>query len=487
MGTFWKRLKNFLFDEEVQATEAKKRVRKTTKKIDQSPIQFNIGVDFGTTFTKVCYRDVGLEISGIVTFGDRLLESGIIPSYVTIDSDGELGVATADPLKESQHIVRYLKMHLAGMSISDEISSDILADMDSIKALSAFFLSKIVEQAQNEIKDREKAKIVGRDIIWTGNVGVPVEHYDSSSISVFREVFAVAWEWAQSKSIPSDLNSVIKGYKATADAVDLPKSGMQAVPEIAGAIHSLVERKSAEEGIYIYVDIGGGTLDSVVFRFMRPDGEPKINCYSGRVAALGVEQLVSAIEAVSSVSREKLMNAIVSSDSSAILEIKTGELDDILKTEEDKLRRIFAPGITQAKRKDRRDWSREGIQPESWQRYTSGAISNSNMVPLVIFTGGGAANSNWYIKTLNSTHYRHGLENVGIPPFSFEMVPNPSGIRLDNIGVNNFHRFSIAYGLSFPYLEITEFTPPTQFEELERIFKDPPKGVINYVDTKELE
>src|SRR5947208_2119195 len=56
-----------------------------------STIAINLGIDFGTSFTKVCFRDVSTEESGIVTVGGQP-KNGLIPSIVVVGSGGRLGL-----------------------------------------------------------------------------------------------------------------------------------------------------------------------------------------------------------------------------------------------------------------------------------------------------------------------------------------------------------------------------------------------------------
>ena len=52
-------------------------------------ISINLGIDFGTSFTKICYRDVGSEGSGVIAAGSKF-KNGLIPSIVAIGSGDRL-------------------------------------------------------------------------------------------------------------------------------------------------------------------------------------------------------------------------------------------------------------------------------------------------------------------------------------------------------------------------------------------------------------
>ena len=75
------------------------------------PLLINLGIDFGTMFTKVCFRDVGMQESQIITFGGNTTEEAMVPSVVRIEADGKLSLAGKSTQSEGI-LVRFLKMGL---------------------------------------------------------------------------------------------------------------------------------------------------------------------------------------------------------------------------------------------------------------------------------------------------------------------------------------------------------------------------------------
>src|SRR5690606_3229132 len=82
----------------------------------QRPVAINLGIDFGTSFTKVCYRDAGTEESGVVAAGTA---DALVPSVVVIARTGRLYLEDAARSFKSTVRIPYLKMRLAGVPISD--------------------------------------------------------------------------------------------------------------------------------------------------------------------------------------------------------------------------------------------------------------------------------------------------------------------------------------------------------------------------------
>jgi len=55
------------------------------------------------------------------------------------------------------------------------------------------------------------------------------------------------------------------------------KIDCHAIPEIAAAVQSFISSRDAQPGVYVYFDIGGGTVDGVAFNYVNRDGEKTLN------------------------------------------------------------------------------------------------------------------------------------------------------------------------------------------------------------------
>jgi hypothetical protein len=217
----------------------------------------NLGVDFGTSFTKVCFRDSGAEQSGVVRLG--VGGEAIIPSVVGVASDGRLWMKhralSGAPLTE----IPFLKMRLAGMRIDGDnpaIARLNLGSDSAGRALSAWFLASVLQESRVHLEKAEEARFRNRRIIWTANVGVPVEHCDSPFLAVFEEVLAVAWRWVDEERIPATVTDCLASYEQDRGSADPAITDFHVVPEIAAAVQSFVISRSAVPGFYIYFDVG---------------------------------------------------------------------------------------------------------------------------------------------------------------------------------------------------------------------------------------
>ena len=119
-----------------------------------------------------------------------------------------------------------------------------------VQALSAFYISRVIDYAKcaYRVEHSQKAE-------WSANVGVPVSHFDSPHVDVFRRVCAVAWCWADQDIIPSSVSDAMYQYAESLREVSIESSDCHAVPELAGAILSFVTGRGAQPGPYIYFDV----------------------------------------------------------------------------------------------------------------------------------------------------------------------------------------------------------------------------------------
>lgn len=383
----------------------------------------NLGIDFGTSYTKVCYRFLGIEESGIVTFGGTNVDQAIIPSTVNLDSRSRISIEN----DSSQKIYKYLKMDLARL---EEFDTKLRLEISSV---SSWYLAKIINLSRQWIEEKEKERLFKRQPVWSANVGIPVEHYDSPSVKNFEKVFAVAWEWSENRNLPSDLNEIIDCYKQTSQSIAGKVTNCHPVPEITAAIHSFITSREAQLGVYVFFDIGAGSFDGVSFNYHMQQGSGSINCYAGKVIELGVEVL------------------------------KLSDRGRCLKCLQDCVGEVIC-AIT--------------------EKDPAGFIRDQSILP--VFVGGGGANIEWYPNSITFTYEDYQHKNARLPPYELREVPKPSDLEMHELNNSDFNRFSVAYGLSIPYGTLMETRLPKSVEPAQREEQPSgiiiPSGVANYPD-----
>jgi hypothetical protein len=442
-------------------------------------VAINLGIDFGTSFTKVCFRDVGSEESSVIPFEKSALAGALIPTVVAIGAKGHLYLGDLTPSGATVTRVPYLKMRLAELRLGEDLEAVDGLDLngnEASRALSSWFLASVLKRGQNWIGRNERNRLKNRTPVWSANVGVPVEHCDSDAIEIFQEVAGVAWLWLKSGSIPPTLSEALTAYERSVPLLPDQNSDFHAVPEIAAAVHSFVISRESVPGIYVYFDIGGGTVDGVAFNLVNVSGSRRINFYSGRVAPLGISAFARALGGTvhDDAAPDLLERALQGADAYAVESFAQS------------IRLLVGDVVMTAKRKDGRDWERDAFCGSTFERKFIGALDPSRMLPLAVFLGGGGSRSEWYRIAIGSTYEKFGHANAGIPPYKLIEVPKPADLSMRGLHDTDFRRFAIAYGLSIPFGEGPEVGLPSQFAEPEAPRLRTLAGVVDYADSKDV-
>lgn len=413
-----------------------------------SELDINLGVDFGTSYTKVCYRDVGADVSGVLTFKGEPL----VPSIVRVSERGIMSTSVTNGCDVSQEIL-FLKMRIAMSYNPRDVMESPHVDLNdaiTVQALSSYFLADIIRHAKREFTRQESELSAGRTITWSANIGVPVEHYDSPTVCIFRRVFAIAWKWETSDSIPRTVKEAIAQYRVGQSEVESIPTDCHAVPEIVAAVLSFLTSREAQPGVYTYFDVGGGTVDGVCFKYEEYNG--RIRCYSGKVAPLGISELA-----------HRLAYTKVVRIGGRVVRLGAGALAS---TEAERIERSLSADTFPPQKICRRLQSYENRLQTLVGTVIMAAKMNSrftdNQDSLPFFLGGGGAHSAWYRTVISNTIFARQHANVGIRTYDMRELPVPQDLKMKTSDVN-FPRFTVAYGLSVPIGEAPPVDLPSAF------------------------
>jgi hypothetical protein len=433
----------------------------------QAPILINIGLDYGTSFSKLCVRHSGREYSEICRFGRKLPDEALLPSAVLIDANGKLSAPNPGSQVGGPQSARYLKMGLADEEFARIPNLRILKKYDRqavIRALSSWYIAHTLKMARTWTLANWTNRIGDREVDWSCNMGVPVAYYDSPILKVFSETLRVAWTWFDQNRKLVSIEDTINEYEATLNNLNPADLKCDPYPEIAAAIQSFAVGRSAREAVYIYFDIGGGTVDGVAFRLSRPDGEAKVDFFSADVQPYGVAAFAEAFqrEAMRSDNGETfrdLIKGLLSENPNDLAHRYSGFVSS--------LQTLVSSVIVTAQRKDGRDWRSISVDGRTWpHNYVS--LPEDQIMKLPVFIGGGAYNSDFYRTSISSTYGNRQHQNYGIPPYELRVPPKPHDLELGDMDPDLYHRFLVAHGLSIPFGEGPDIRLPSQTEAPQR-------------------
>ncbi|QXE87399.1 hypothetical protein KP003_03040 [Geomonas nitrogeniifigens] len=406
----------------------------------------NIGIDFGTKYTKICYRNVSEDRSKILNFSTKStsLDHCLIPSIVSLKKDGTLttGLTQAEwkKLNKGCKIFEFIKMKLADLDLQPQCGQSTSSDESILEteALCAYFIATLLRRSRDWILANERDIFENRVPRWSANLGVPVEYYDSPSIDRFRRVLSVAWMMSEELGAsPLTLPELLERYQHVCQNLNLDLSDLQAVPEITAAVQSFLISREATPGVYIYFDIGGGTLDGVSFRFYHENGVAKVDFYSGKVEPYGVNKLAEEVAHQSELSRKDLEAALVSEEDHCLNLEFTQRYQKPIQT-------LVAKVVIEGYRKD-----------------SIGFKSGINSKALRIFVGGGGERSLYYRSLIQKTHAARNHYSFDLPQYQLSAVCKPRDLDMAGVAEAAYHRFAVSYGLSVPEGELADYKLPS--------------------------
>ena len=452
-------------------------------------LEINLGIDFGTGFTKVCFRDLASDRSEIVTFSETdevELEQALLSTKIAILEEESLltGLNAAEWASNTQPVqktLEFIKMRLAHLDLEEEPAWRLeqipeLDEPKTVENLCAYYLSSVITRSQEWIQHHRADWFINQITRWSLNIGVPVEYCDSPALERFQQVLSLAWLMANSPSSQetltidslNDLGTYLRQWMQ-----DNRKEGLDCftTPEISAAVWSFLSSRQAVEKFYTFFDFGDGTLDGTAFRFWRElDGELKVDFYSGQVQPLGVTAFTQQVAQERQSSPETIRQALLEWE----LANENG-LNSFLQTckARNLVQRMVATVVVSGSHKH---------QDARGKHLAKDELGNQ----LDVFVGGGGGQNAFLQGTVEATHKDFGHRNAGIPPYRIKQIPIPDDLSTNGLAHAEFHRFAVAYGLCIPKWEGPEIRLPSQIEAINTPTSDRTSSIPRYEDTHDM-
>lgn len=456
---------------------------------DDFDLDINLGIDFGTGYTKVCFRDLARDRSEVVTFADLTtsgltLKETLVPTRLAILEDGTLLTGlTMDEWETNDRPIRqeinYIKMRLAAIDFrreneEDEWRLERISELDddaTVESLCAYYLSSIIERSQQWITANRPELFTNQKVRWSVNIGVPVEYCDSPALKRFERVLALAWLLkstdVDTATLTIDrLNHLVAHLQQwmnsnkTMDELDCTTT-----PEIAAAIWSFINSRQAQEGFYTFFDIGDGTLDGAAFIFKQGDGTREVDCYIAQVEPLGVTAFVEKTADELGLSASDVRKSLSDSSDRSL----QGKMQ--ASATRNKVQQMVARVVMDGNEKH-----------HEIRQYAAQQDVGSK---LRVFVGGGGGNTDFFPKTIRATHSEFDQGSSDIPPYEIRQIPTPDDLLINGLDKKDFNRFAIAYGLCIPEGEGPTVQLPSQFKNVELATELITYDPDNYEDTRD--
>ena len=382
-----------------------------------------VGLDFGTAFTKAC---VQVRNSSYVVHWDRAVRIAspfLLPSVFSTLSDGTCVLGNVQGARQFTD----LKMALLGTPTEED------------KLNATIFIALTSRYARSWLFSEHRKVVEGYQLDWALNVGLPASSWDDEvTRTLYRSLALAGWRlgctagpitFSGAKDALLSVES-----RAPSSPGQLVWDMVEAIPEFAAQIHSYRCSAQRQRDLHLLVDVGAGTVDIVTFHVGDEiDTETPVNCImESTVQNWGTHVLLrQRAHAGSLASRvwDDAATTLSRSDFEIHYSLQKGAL---VQSQGE-----FSERIDRAIRKVLLTTQRE--------RYATSPAWTSG-IPFFL-TGGG--------RTVDA--YREAIAGTqGFRKLIEMSMPVPTDTALGKLGRGEFHRISVAHGLSFPALNLAK-------------------------------
>lgn len=436
------------------------------------PIRINLGIDLGTSFTKVVWRSEGT--SRPVCFGGRRKELNdyLVPTVVAFDGASMVGGVDALALRKSksEHRVSNFKMCLACVKGEDRGCSLVTCTLcqwghvtscaalagREVDVIAAFFLAKVISKARQLVtKSIIDGGVTDPKIEWSANLAVPEKFMNQSTVlDGFNRVLKTAWLMADvfdELPVADGLDDILDCYACAEELATAQPLDCFSYPEVGAQIACVTLPRTARDGLYAFVDVGAGTVDASVFRLHTPvNDEPRLYTYAADVAKAGAAHIETvagrnlALEVVGwfkEIKEGDTRADLTSSSAEEILQpFLESAVSEVSSSAETELRKVLGVAY------------RKELGTDRWRE-------------LQLVIGGGGAKIQQYRDAARRVFKGFGLA----PNLQEQDLPVPEDFELGGVRPSDFHRFAVAYGLSHRIIDLHQVALPDEVKPLQRI------------------
>lgn len=275
----------------------------------RGPYIVQIGLDFGTSFSKCVCRDIMTDKAWVHCWNRPL--SSEFPFLVS----STLGVQNGGLVRLGEDGVQYhgdglphLKMALVKIATRDWIDPVLVPYRNCLEGAGPDELARFVEVCGiyllagllGEVRQEIRRRLPGFGSIdgdyMAVNLAVPVADAERLEVNrLYTQVLEAAWVLADRlaghpRMDIGELETLINGVRDLHD--DSIAGACFLYPEVSANVQAFVRSRASMPGIYLFSDTGAGTVDQSVFIFVRrDDGTDHLTNLHGSVLALGSSQI----------------------------------------------------------------------------------------------------------------------------------------------------------------------------------------------------
>jgi hypothetical protein len=257
-------------------------------------IEIVLGIDFGTTSTKIVARlpyEPGAPAFAVpaIPFAQSERHAYLWASRLWLAPDGTFSLA---PVPRGA-LVCAIKANLMVSGSKDPAVLDAGGGMAaSAEEAATAFLALQIRQAKGWLATEKAFLLRKGEPRWSYNFGFPAASLDNGILrGRYERAAAAAVALAEGPSeieLPVVRSALAAAVGDTNRWLERHRIGLH--PEIAAAVAGFANSTRREDGLYALVDVGGGTVDCCTFNlFTAGDGVARCPIFTAHVEMLGVE------------------------------------------------------------------------------------------------------------------------------------------------------------------------------------------------------
>ena len=260
------------------------------------PYEVIAGLDFGTTFTKCIVRNLVNEAECFpVPFE---LKGGrgeyFVPSLI-IRSQGRVGTPLDTEMRGDGY-VHFLKMRLLGHMDPAAKPWNKSDSHEEARNDVAFFLSHVICGIYKFVAKKWPDFGSHQDDVLRVNICIPVG--DANRADVENEFLATLSAAYSSVRLIGGKPVGFPNYAEVSSCINNPKADKRgwdycaSYPETSSNLQAFLKSPARRQGLYIMIDVGGGTLDVSIFRYTPMlQGDWKLTYLYSEVICSGSSQI----------------------------------------------------------------------------------------------------------------------------------------------------------------------------------------------------
>ncbi len=435
-----------------------------------------IGLDWGTSSTKMVIRTPfhASVRSYVVDFSDVRPSANpyLVPSVMYALADGQISLRKRVGAREITRIKLRLLNAIECRSTEDE----------DIQAEACAFLALMLDYARSWFIRTHGGTFRQFRLRWSLNIGIPSESYDKGPmVQAYCKVAKAAWELStrfepvsllgarKCLATPSNQN----GRLASCERIEV-------IPEVAAQVVGYARSPHRQQGLHMLIDVGAMTVDIAGFKLIEQvtSGDHLYSFYTAGVQRLGGYMLhQERVAWILGQLKDRPFNSAIYAH--LILALK--RLEDPLRAIPSSVANYLPDSLSPDPHLCMSVDTRFGLEVRKMLQSQIVAIrkvKDPNALAwktgLPIFLTGGGQEIALYYQAIREAD-TWWQENTGIHPFNVVTLPKPDQLEAEYLDESDYHRVSVAYGLSHPADDIGEIRPHTEIAD---IHQNPHQGPL---------